>query len=98
MPFEAGAVSNPTGKNGKQFKAAVRLAVNRTDGDKTKLAQIAEKLVEMAVAGDMQAIKEVADRTDGKATQPVGGDSDAPLTLSHEIVIRAAYPKHDAGD
>jgi len=52
----------------------------------------------MAVAGDMQAIKEVADRTDGKATQPVGGDSDAPLTLAHEIVIRAAYPKHDAGD
>ena len=35
----------------------------------TKLRKIAEKLVEKAVGGDIVAIKEVADRLDGKAHQ-----------------------------
>ena len=50
---------------------------------------IAEKLVELAMAGDMQAIKEFGDRVDGKAPQAVslGGDPDNPLVQRIERVI-----------
>lgn len=87
MPFAPGAVSNPSGKNGKEFKAALRLAVKRTDGDKTKLAMIAEALVEKAVAGDVQAIREVADRMDGKVAQILAGDPDSPLELKATVKV-----------
>lgn len=69
MPFEAGQVSNPEGRNGKQFKAALNIAIKRVENDKTALARIAEALVSKAEGGDVQAIKEVADRLDGKAIQ-----------------------------
>lgn len=99
MPFVPGESGNPGGRpKTKQFKDALNVAIRRTEGDKTKLAQIAEALVEKAAGGDVQAIKEVADRLDGKAAQPIGGDSDNPLSIVHEILIKAAYPKHDAGD
>ena len=42
----------------------------RTDSEgQTFLAKIAKKCVEAAVEGDMQAIKEIGDRIDGKAPQ-----------------------------
>lgn len=101
MPFEAGKSGNPEGgkpgpKKGKLFKDALSIAIHRTDGDKTKLAQLAEALVEKAISGDVPAIKEVADRLDGKATQPIGGDDDAPLNIIHEIrrtIIRPNDPQ-----
>ena len=37
------------------------------DGKHAKLRKLAEKLVEMALAGDMQAMKEIGDRVDGKS-------------------------------
>jgi hypothetical protein len=90
MPFEEGQSGNPNGrpKSVKQFKDALTLAVKRTDGDKTKLAQIAEALVERAMAGDVSAIREVGDRLDGKSAQPVGGDDDlGPILHRIENVI-----------
>lgn len=65
---------NAGGKSDKLIRDALMVAVNRevTDenGQKTKrLYVIANKLAEMAEAGDIQAIKEVADRIDGKAHQ-----------------------------
>lgn len=101
MPFEAGKSGNPEGgkpgpKKGKLFKDALSLAIHRTDGDKTQLARIAEALVEKATTGDVQAIKEVADRLDGKATQPIGGDDDNPLNIIHEIrrtIVRPNDPR-----
>lgn len=80
MAFEPGEVSNPSGRNGKQFKAALNVAIRRAEGDKIMLARIAEALVDKAASGDVQAIKEVADRLDGKAVQateisgPEGGE------------------------
>ena len=62
----------PVGSKGtkaKQFGEALRLAINGAEGDQAELRKIAEKLVEKAVAGDMRAIKEVADRLDGKPHQ-----------------------------
>jgi hypothetical protein len=45
----------------------IRRAVVQADPE--KLRKIAEKLIEMAADGDMQAIKELGDRIDGKAKQ-----------------------------
>jgi hypothetical protein len=90
MPFEPGESGNPTGrpKTAKQFKDALNIAVKRTEGDKVMLAQIAEALVDKAKAGDVAAIREVADRLDGKATQLIGGDEDAaPIFHRIERVI-----------
>ena len=81
MPFKKGQSGNPNGrpKSSKLFKDALNLAVHeRVDekplrgvetGDKTKLRRVAEALVEKAMSGDIPAIREVADRLDGKALQ-----------------------------
>lgn len=66
------------------MRDAIMIALNReaqdADGKPTrKLNLIAEKLVDLAIEGDMQAIKEIADRTDGKAVQTLAGDESAPL-------------------
>jgi hypothetical protein len=45
--------------------------------DHKALRRIARKLLEQAYAGDIAAIKEVADRLDGKVPQLIGGDDEA---------------------
>lgn len=40
-----------------------------------KLRKIAKKLIAMAEEGDIQAIKEIGDRLDGKPAQAIIGDS-----------------------
>ena len=54
----------------KPWADALRLTVFRDDEEgKRKLLRIAEKCAEAALAGDMQAIKEIGDRLDGKPAQ-----------------------------
>ncbi len=75
----------------KPFRDALRVAVKREEGDtakgKTKLDRIAAQLVDEAVSGDVPAIKEIADRLDGKVAQAiVGGDEDDnPIRVITEI-------------
>lgn len=80
--FQPGVSGNPDGTPGpkaaKLFKNALTIAIKRTEGDKTMLAHIAEALVTKAMMGDVPAINAVADRLDGKATQPISGDDEAP--------------------
>ena len=63
------------------FEAAIKRACLAENG--RKLRSIAEKLTDMAVEGDIQAIKETLDRVDGKSKQPIiGGDpDDAPILI-----------------
>lgn len=63
---------------------AIKEAVEGTD--KTKLRAVADALVGKAMAGDVQAIKEVADRLDGKVPQAIVGDGESdPINLVTEI-------------
>ena len=62
--------------------------INRAliQGDGQRLRTIAEKLLTLAENGDIQALKEVGDRLDGKPAQQVqlSGDADEPLRIVHE--------------
>ena len=59
----------------KRFKAAL---VRYAEADPTRLDGMAEKLWATAMEGDVSAIREVADRLDGKVPQAIVGDDDHP--------------------
>lgn len=77
----------------KSFANMLRIAINEAAEDGgTKLRKVADALVEKAMSGDVQAIKEVADRIDGKVPQGViGGDEDDPpiLTEIRRVIVRS---------
>lgn len=63
---------NKNGEHGKRFKLAVQAALARKGKDQWEaLTDVAEKLVDEALNGNMTAIKEVADRIEGKAAQQI---------------------------
>jgi hypothetical protein len=69
--------TTPTGrKTDKVIRDALKAALRQ---DPERLKRVAEKAWEMAEEGNLAAFKEIADRLDGKAVQPiVGGDDDQP--------------------
>lgn len=82
------AGGRPKGSTKPKIMAdALMLALSREaeneDGPTKKLNIIANQLVELAMSGDIPAIKEVFDRIDGKAHQSV--DLDGNLTGEWKI-------------
>lgn len=81
------------GKPDKLMRDALMVAVNEDCPIRKtrKIRLIAEKLVDMAVEGDIQAIKEINDRIDGKAPQAVsvGDDDGGPVKL----IVEWAKPR-----
>ncbi len=77
------AMGRPVGSlQQKPFKDAIRKAILETDGDTRRLDRIARKLALLAEKGDLNAIREVMDRVDGRVTHTVGGDQDTgPITI-----------------
>lgn len=65
---------------------AIKEAIEGTD--KTKLRAVADALVDKAMSGDVAAIKEVADRLDGKVPQGVIGGEEGDNPIVQEIIIR----------
>lgn len=76
---------------------ALMVALNRRDlvGDDKKptkrLTQIANQLSKKAAEGDIPAIKECFDRTEGKAAQAMilQGDKDNPIHLIERVIRKA---------
>jgi DNA replication protein DnaD len=61
----------------KLFHMALMLKLKELEPDDNRgLRRIALNLIEMAESKDMQAIKELADRVDGKVAQAIVGDDD----------------------
>jgi len=58
----------------------------------TKAEAIVEKLVDMALGGDMAAIKEVVDRIEGKAVQSI----ESTVTVSEELLALMAAARQRA--
>ena len=73
---------NKNGAHDKPWASALRRALLADDGK--QLRAIADRVVVKAVEGDMQAVKEIGERMDGKAIQPIAADVD--MTLTVEIV------------
>ena len=57
----------------KRFKAAL---VRYADADPVRLDEMAQKLWATAMTGDVSAMREVADRLDGKVPQAIVGDEE----------------------
>lgn len=68
-----------------KFYAALNLALSDEKEHPQALRKIAGNLVKQAMDGEQWAIKEVADRLDGKPAQTIAGDPDAPLTMVEKI-------------
>ncbi len=86
----AGNENSGRPKAEKSFENMLRIAIseaNATGG--TKLRDVADALVTKAIAGDVQAIKEVADRLDGKVPQGLVGEEGGPMKLVIEWVKSA---------
>lgn len=69
----------------KPFRDALRMELAALGEDHKALRQVARRLIDNASAGDMQAIKELADRVDGKVPTPIAGDEENPLSLVARI-------------
>ena len=67
---------NQNAARGRVWREAIDRAIKR---DREALNRVAKALITAAEAGDMQAIKELGDRLDGKPTQMLGGDPDSPI-------------------
>ena len=72
----------------KSFANMLNIAIKEANGDgRDKLRAVADALVKEAIAGNVQAIREVADRLDGKVPQGlIGGDEGDPA-IKHEHTV-----------
>jgi len=74
----------------KSFANMLNIAIKEASdkGAGTKLRDVADALIAKAIAGDVVAIKEVADRLDGKVPQGVIGGDEDDNPIVQEIIIR----------
>ncbi len=85
MVRKGGQKGNSNAKKGSMFRDALHKVLAR---DKGALERIARALVMRAGEGDLAAIREIADRLDGKPTpiQTIVGEDDTPSEF--KFVIR----------
>jgi hypothetical protein len=75
MPFVPGRSGNPGGERAQRiFRDALTASLKRCEGNVERIQLVADRLVDNAIAGDTVAIREIADRIDGKMAQAVEGD------------------------
>jgi hypothetical protein len=83
----------------KSFAAMLNIAIKEAieGSDKTKLRAVADALVDKAMSGDVQAIKEVADRIDGKVPQAVVGDAEYdPIQIGRIELVGVSADRPDS--
>jgi hypothetical protein len=77
-------------KSKRLFNSALKRALTQKP---ERVEAIVEKLITLAEGGEQWAVKELIDRVDGKAPQPVvgGDDEDNPLRVEkiERVIVRA---------
>jgi hypothetical protein len=97
-PFQPGQSGNPNGRpKTRPFKDALKKALEAAGDDSEGLRLVAVALVQKAREGDVSAIKELADRIDGKVAQAIiGGDDDDPAVQHihriERVIVRPPNP------
>lgn len=76
---KGGQPGNKNAVKNRPFADAINKALAQDDGK--RLRKIAEALLTKASEGDVTAIKEFADRVDGKVIQGIEGQLDHSLTV-----------------
>ena len=93
MPGAGAPVGNQNARRAKLVRDALKQAFIAmeagADDDDVKLQRRLRKyatgLIALAEGGDVSAYKEINDRLEGKAVQPVSGDEDGPPVLFQKI-------------
>ena len=83
-----GTIGNQNARRAREFRDALRRVFVKKHGSIAEgLEVLATKLYEVAETGEQWAIKEIADRWDGKVPQAhIGGDDDdAPIKVTGVI-------------
>jgi ribosomal protein L17 len=92
MPFKSGQSGNPAGRRAeKPFADALRMELAAAGTDHKALRKVAATLIAKAQDGDMSAIKELADRLDGKAVQGIEAD----VSMSYEDRLQQLFKERD---
>ena len=73
----AAAKGNQYAAKGGRWSAAISKRIEELQA----MDKLADALVNKALEGDMQALKEIGDRLDGKAIQSIDAKVDADLTI-----------------
>jgi hypothetical protein len=82
MPFEVGNQLAKDRTNPKPFRDALIRAIKSKGADDKALVRVAHSLLRQASKGNVPAIKELADRLDGKVPQGLIADEDGgPIVL-----------------
>ena len=76
-------VGNTNNQDGRLWRAAIRRALDKRSlaEKRDELEKIAEALLDKALAGDVGALRELGDRLEGKANQPITGADGAPFVV-----------------
>jgi len=91
MAERGGQSGNNNAGKAKPWQAAINRALAKRSkvAEREALDDLAEKLLEKCDEGDLAALREMADRIEGRAAQSMtlSGDEDAPLITRIERVI-----------
>lgn len=88
-------IGNDNKTKNKPWADALRRAMIRYgDGKENALNLIADQTVKLAINGEQWAIKEIGDRTDGKAAQSVTVSGDEEQPLVHKLVREIVRPNN----
>jgi hypothetical protein len=73
----------------KSFANMLRIAISEAHGEGgTRLRAVADALVMKAMDGDVPAIRELADRIDGKVPQGIVGDDEHDaIRVDHTVTL-----------
>ena len=78
--FKKGEVSNPNGRRNAARDILNKILDTEID-ERTKRERLLDKLVNMANHGNLNAIKEVLDRTEGKSTEYIVTEEVNPIRI-----------------
>lgn len=103
MAFQPGQSGNPGGRpKDKPFRDALRMELAALgENDPRALRGLARKLLASAADGDntLAAIREVADRLDGKPAQGITNDDDEAFQVALRPLVREIVdPKREGSD